>query len=32
MDALRATMADPAVLEVAMGILDKARRRRAIRA
>lgn len=32
MDALRAAMADPAVLEVAMGILDKARRRRAVRA
>lgn len=31
MDALRAAMADPAVLEVAMAILDKARRRRAVR-
>jgi hypothetical protein len=31
MDTLRSAMADPAVLEVAMGILDKARRRRAVR-
>ena len=31
MDALHAAMSDPVILEAALGILDKARRRRAIR-